>query len=445
MATDLNGIAVADYVLSQKPEGGLFAGQEWRIAPEPFPLPVGMVKQLDRLGRVLLQFYRAVNLLYRKSIVGDGDAPSWCSELLDKGKPEQIRAFQNHPAFKNELPRVIRPDILLTDDGMKITELDSVPGGMGLTAWLNKSYAEANPTWTKNLVGGDRGMIQGFNSIFGPAEKVWVVVSQESQTYKPEMEWMAAQLGSKYSVVSPEFKDFRSGDAVYRFFELYDLPQVENGPLIFERSAEKYLTITPPPKAIFEEKMLFGLLWNRNLQEFWRKNLGDSFLHQLQQLVPFTWILDPAPLPPQAAYPRLNLTDWKQLKSLSQKERELILKISGFSENAWGARGVSLGSDMPVEEWSGAVDHALAAFDQSPFVLQQFFKPSLHRSAWADFGSRTIIPMEGRVRLCPYYFVSGAGDAARAQLSGILATICPPDKKIIHGMSEAILAPVMQV
>jgi hypothetical protein len=49
--------------------------------------------------------------------------------------------------------------------------------------------------------------------------------------------------------------------------------------------------------------------------------------------------------------------------------------------------------------------------------------------------------MQGRVRLCPFYFVAGEGDSARAELGGILATICPADKKIIHGMEEAILAP----
>jgi hypothetical protein len=27
------------------------------------------------------------------------------------------------------------------------------------------------------------------------------------------------------------------------------------------------------------------------------------------------------------------------------------------------------------------------------------------------------------------------------QLGGVLATICPADKKIIHGMTDAILAP----
>ena len=49
--------------------------------------------------------------------------------------------------------------------------------------------------------------------------------------------------------------------------------------------------------------------------------------------------------------------------------------------------------------------------------------------------------MKGRARLCPYYFVAGEADAARASLGGVLATICPADKKIIHGMTEAIFAP----
>ena len=36
---------------------------------------------------------------------------------------------------------------------------------------------------------------------------------------------------------------------------------------------------------------------------------------------------------------------------------------------------------------------------------------------------------------------SGDREAARATLGGVLATICPADKKIIHGMTDAILAP----
>jgi hypothetical protein len=41
------------------------------------------------------------------------------------------------------------------------------------------------------------------------------------------------------------------------------------------------------------------------------------------------------------------------------------------------------------------------------------------------------------VRLCPYYFVVGE----ETRLGGILATVAPADKRVIHGMTDAILAP----
>ena len=131
--------------------------------------------------------------------------------------------------------------------------------------------------------------------------------------------------------------------------------------------------------------MLFALLWNRNLREFWRQELGEGFFNRLLRLVPYSWMVDPAPLPPQGAIPELNLTDWNQLKTLSQKERELILKVSGFSPKAWGARGVYLGNDLSHAEWSAAVDEALAGFPASPYVLQRFEKPGLVNFQWFDF------------------------------------------------------------
>jgi hypothetical protein len=139
--------------------------------------------------------------------------------------------------------------------------------------------------------------------------------------------------------------------------------------------------------------------------------------------------------------PELNLTDWRQLESLSHKQRELILKVSGFSAHAWGARGVFLGSDLPHADWAAAIENAIRNFGHSPSVLQRYHKPSLVEAQWFDFDKNALVPMKARVRLCPYYFVNGEAEAARTQLGGVLATICPADKKIIHGMTEAIFAP----
>jgi hypothetical protein len=426
----------ARFVRERMPAAGLFAGHEWRVSPAPFSLGPQLAKEVESLGRVLLQFYRAVNLLYRKSV--EGKQPEWVARWLDQGKPADLIELQRSQVFKNEVPRVIRPDLLITEHGLSVTELDSVPGGIGLTAWLNQAYSRLGC----EVLGGKDGMLNGFAGIFDDAKKVHIVVSEEAAAYRPEMAWVAEQLeNTKFNIQDSNFNDFAEGDAVYRFFELFDLKNVPASKRIFEHAAAKKIRLTPPPKPIFEEKMLFALLWNRNLQSFWRQELGDGFLHRMQRLAPYTWIVDPAPLPPHAAIPELNLTDWHQLQTLSQKERELILKVSGFSDHAWGARGVYLGSDLSHADWSAAVDKAVTSFPTSPFVLQRYHKPGLVDSSWFNFERDEVIPMKGRVRLCPYYFVSGDAEAARANLGGVLATICPADKKIIHGMTDAIFAP----
>jgi hypothetical protein len=425
----------ARFVREHFPAEGLFAGHEWRVSPAPFPLAPALAQELDSLGRVLLQFYRSVNLLYRKS--AERAQPEWVAHWLDQGKPDALVALQRSSAFKNEVPRIIRPDLLITEHGLSVTELDSVPGGIGLTGWLNQTYSQLGA----EVLGGADGMLKGFAGIFGAAPKVHIVVSDEAATYRPEMQWLATQLGKKFKVEDSTFEDFADGEAVYRFFELFDLPNVSNSKKIFELAAEKRIRVTPPPKPVFEEKMLFALLWNRNLQDFWRRELGQSFFERLTRLVPYTWLVEPDPLPPHAVIPELNLTDWRQLEILSQKERELILKVSGFSAHAWGARGVFLGSDLPHAEWTAAVEKALAEFNHSPYVLQRYHKPALVDSQWFDFSKSQLVPMKGRVRLCPYYFVIGEAEAARAHLGGVLATICPADKKIIHGMTDAIFAP----
>jgi hypothetical protein len=432
---------VAENIRSQLPANGLFAGQQWRIATKPFAIDGKLAKEIESLGRVLLQFNRAVNLLYRQSIADT--QPAWIAQWLDAGKPQWLIDLQRSRIFKNDVPAVIRPDILLTEDGISITELDSVPGGIGLTGWLNRAYSSPGASW--NVLGGADGMVNGFRAIFKGEGRVHVVVSEESATYRPEMEWLCDRLNEnqtiqRFAVRDANFTDFQPGDSIYRFIELFDTDNVPNAKLIFEKAAIGECFVTPPPKPIFEEKMLFALLWNRNLRDFWRRELGESFLNRMLKITPYTWLIDPTPLPPQGTFPELNLTNWEQLKTLSQRDRALVLKISGFSPQAWGSRGVYIGSDLPADEWAGAIDTAVRSAPTNPYVLQRFQKPTTVPVEWFDFASNTTVTMNGRVRLCPYYFVNDD----RANLGGVLATTVPADKKIVHGMSEAVLAPCIE-
>ena len=184
----------ARFVRAHMPTEGLFAGHDWRIATAPFSLGSEAAQDVESLGRVLLQFYRAINLLYRKSL--EGKQPEWVARWLDQGKPSELLELQRAAVFKNELPRVIRPDLLLNEHGLTVTELDSVPGGIGLTAWLNQTYSKAGKALrapvggdvqgtTAPLLGGEDGMLRGFASIFADAPTVNIVVPEEAATYRP--------------------------------------------------------------------------------------------------------------------------------------------------------------------------------------------------------------------------------------------------------------------
>src|SRR5215467_2919425 len=137
----LEMIAVADRrqsIQEARPAEGLFADKEWILSPEPFLLDRKLRHDLERLGHQLLVFQRACNQLYQQS--AKGKQPAWVARYLDLGKPPELIEFSRRKEFREDLPRVIRPDLILTEDGWTIAEIDSVPGGIGLTAWLNQTY-----------------------------------------------------------------------------------------------------------------------------------------------------------------------------------------------------------------------------------------------------------------------------------------------------------------
>ena len=68
------------------------------------------------------------------------------ADYLDRGKPRELVVHARDPKNRGVFPNVLRPDLLLTDDGFVLTELDSVPGGIGLTAFLNRLYGEETRT-----------------------------------------------------------------------------------------------------------------------------------------------------------------------------------------------------------------------------------------------------------------------------------------------------------
>jgi hypothetical protein len=410
----------AHYVREHLPAAGLFAEKTWRIAPQAFALSQAHTELLEKLGIVLHHFNTACNLLYRQSAAGK--AHPWVAPLLDAGKPAELIALSRHDKVKGQLPAVIRPDLILTEESFALSELDSVPGGIGLTAWLGETYSALG----ENVLGGADGMRQGFESILNGGE---VLIAEEGAAYRPEMEWL---LGTDRVRSVEEYAP--SGKPAYRFFEAYDYPEFTR----FKERWEPGQPLTPPLKPYLEEKLWLALFWSRPLQEFWRQEVGEKGQKLLQRIIPYSWVLDPTPLPPHAVIPELNIQSWQEMERFSQKQRDLVLKISGFSPHAWGSRGVYVGSDMSAEEWAGQVRTALAEFSTHPRILQRFIKGLMARQDYLAENDE-IVTLNGRARVCPYYFAVND----RVTLGGVLVTLVPPDKKLIHGMRDAILSPAV--
>lgn len=418
------------------PEAGLFRDKEWRLAPEPFPLDAATVLLIESLGPALRAFQHACNRLYFASL--ESPALAWVARLLDQGKPAALIALGRHPRWRDALPGVLRPDLVLTEDGVCITELDSLPGGIGLTGWLNATYAALGDA----VLGGADGMTAGFARAFPDAD---ILISRESADYQPEMEWLAARAlrrdGQARQVLNPwnTPPTALAGRRLYRFFELFDLDQVEHSAGLLRLADEGALEFTPPLKPFLEEKLWLALFHSPPLQSWWRNELAESHLQLLRRCIPRGWVVDPAPLPPHAVWPGLDIQDWREASSFGGARRRLVLKISGFSELGWGSRGVFIGHDLSQEQWAGALDTALTAFPTNPYVLQEFHAGRLVEQPYWDDSTRLMRSMRARARLCPYYFV--AEGSGQARLGGVLATVCPADKKILHGMRDAVMLP----
>ena len=185
-------------------EQDLFENKTWRYSPSAFALTTKQVTTIRKIGQACYDFYRAQEMLYMRSASGKNllrnrelFAP-WVAEYLDRGKPEALVHHARSKTVRGTQPMVLRPDLIVTEEGFALTEIDSVPGGIGLTAFLNRLYADKHG---EALIGaGSEDMLDAFYRVLASrapqltAPYIAILVSDEAATYRPEMKWLASQL-----------------------------------------------------------------------------------------------------------------------------------------------------------------------------------------------------------------------------------------------------------
>src|SRR5690606_24946159 len=161
-----------------------------------------------------------------------------------------------------------------TETGFALTELDSIPGGIGLTAFLNRLYGSDADA---SVLGHRDAMIENFYASLAALRPetrnplIVLLVSDEAATYRPEMQWLAEQLqrlGRRVFCLHPDdvfplgnelFFDIEGTpekiDIIYRFFELFDWANVRVAPHILEAWNADHVAIAPPMRHFQEEKL----------------------------------------------------------------------------------------------------------------------------------------------------------------------------------------------
>lgn len=447
----------------------LLKDKEWRTSPAPLSLSPDITNQFNDIGNACFDFLKAIKKLYHasknnKSILRNKELIlPWIASYFDRGKTSFILKHSNLDSLKNAIPVIFRPDLLLTEEGLSMTELEVIPGGIGLTSFLHRIYeSEYN-----NLIGSSSEMLNGFynsltNSVRNKASPIIaILVSDESVTYQPEFSWLAKELrlsGKKVYCVNPNTiyyedsklkacidNEFIEIDIIYRFFELFDLDNIPTTSIIMQAIENGDVVASPPFNPIFEEKLCMALFHHYQLQNFWQESLSKESFQVLKKIIPTTWIIDSEPFGPNAILngPLIDgrpLRSWSELAEATQKNRNYIIKRSGYNKDAWGARSITVGSDCSQEAWTESITLAINQSKTSPFIIQEFKKPK--KIAHPIYNSKGEITEEpGRVRLCPYYMKTDD----HIEIKGILGTICPANKKIIHGMSVASFIPCSQM
>ena len=123
----------------------------------------------------------------------------------------------------------------------------------------------------------------------------------------------------------------------------------------------------PIPLSAEDEPAIWpALLRMKPLQSFWELEMRTNHYQTMKEVLPDAWVLDPSPIPPGAVIPRLGISDWGDIESLSSGSSSFLLS------DAWEI-GVetSLSGSVSHEEWRKLLGSALQSVPSQIHVLTE--------------------------------------------------------------------------
>jgi len=424
-AEDFN-IYDTDYKSDLHPDNNL----TFHIGTDSFELPEELSKNLERYGKLIVDYYKACDELFRSL----PDDHKW-KQILSSGKPEWL--LESAVQEEGEASHIfLRPDFILTEEGVVTTEIETSPFGLALSYFLNKSYSEQG---CDVAVDPDILMKTFINEALEGApvgKSLCFVLTDHTKKYIGQFEYLGRELskfGVNVEVANPEeLVVEESGevtlngqkiDCIYRGFYLHETQESPDLKALVMSNAK----VVPGAKSHLEEKSMMGMIWDKDLEPYFEEQLGEEALEDLRAIIPQTYILDGDP--PEA----LGIDSWKDISKISRKKRSFILKVSGFSDQGSWAKGVTFLNRLSQVSCERTILEALSSDEN--FVIQEFKKGKKFEQEYYDFESGSFITMTGKVRFTPYFC------AKTGKLLTAKSTMCP-NTDFIHATSNSINTPV---
>lgn len=384
----------------------------FRVSPEPFRLSAEQKTQLKRIGLDIAAFFQAAGEMYQHDFRG-------VKQILDTGKPEIFLAGQM-PEYL-----FVRPDLIITDSGFTVCEIETSPFGLALAEILNRAYLNEG---FETLIAC--GTLPDHVREETPVEGL-LVYSQKTKAYSGQMTFLAGEVFSGpgrnwQSEIADKVKDSEKLN-IYRGFYLGEYltdPAIKS---LLESDAKLIPSATP----FMEEKAVLSLVYDKRYEDYLRQKLGRPSFEHLRSLIPPTWTVG------QEKYfsPGMpsNISSSVGLAGLARSKRTLVLKESGMGENSSWKKGVSFLHKQSRSKNLQALGKAEA--DKSNLYVVQEFRKGLNIPMPFESGNEdNPISMTARVRLTPYFSVINGHEG---KLVAIKATGCE-NTDFIHATSTSI-------
>lgn len=391
-------------LLKDGPLFGEYKDVPWLISPSWFELTTAQILELKRLGHLLYHFLKVCNNLYFEN--------KKVARFVEQGKPRKVISLQRN--LPNEIPFLVRPDIVLTKDGFKVSEIEIIVGGMGMGSKIKEAYLSVVPSlkpYPKSIL---KSFLRTVEKIVN--HKRILLVPSFLSRYLPELKVfsrLCQREGYDVEAIPPEeVKKTTKAGMIWRLFEAYE----------WDRIDLPNVPIYPPLKQFMEEKIWMALLHHEDYRNFWKNKLGEDF-DVLKKYILSTWIIRESYLPMPLS----------ELVNLGRKKRQYVTKLSGYSEKAWGGKSFIYWGEPSNKKWRDFLLNAIRS--KELYILQEF--QDSKKYSFPVLINGEVKPIDNlRIRLCPFYFKIGE----EVELGDIIVTL--RKAKNVHGAIDSIRIPV---